>query len=155
MSGLRSPSRHLQFSGDDIKCLYMVSQYRWRRSSGKRIRLWLSDHLNFQYGFPVIFILQIVQDGKSWMLHSSSYWGRGRELVSLLFHYKGSQYIKQRQWCSKVNNLQLTVGYLNATINGITRKPEPEIGIHGSSQTRQNRRVDRYRYGIGLPSNSR
>jgi hypothetical protein len=40
--------------------------------------------------------------------------------------------------------LRLTIRYLNATINRKTRKIEPEIATDGSSQTRQNLRVDGY-----------
>jgi len=49
----------------------------------------------------------------------------------------------------------MTVGYLNATINRKTWKLDPEIGTDGSSQTRQNPRVDRYGYGFGPPRSCR
>jgi len=41
-----------------------------------------------------------------------------------------------------------------ATINRKTRKGEPETGTDGSSQTRQNPRVDGYGYGFGPPRSS-
>jgi len=41
-----------------------------------------------------------------------------------------------------------------ATINRKTRKGEPETGTYGSSQTRQNPRVDGYGYGFGPPRSS-
>jgi hypothetical protein len=44
---------------------------------------------------------------------------------------------------------------MTATINGKTRKGEPETGTDGSSQTRQTPRVDGYGYGFGLPRRSR
>jgi len=77
--------------------------------------------------------------------------GWGKECVSLVFSYKGSRFIRTGQWCAKVNILRLTVGYLNATINGMTRNTEPVIWTDGSSQTPQNPRVDGYGSGFGLP----
>jgi len=77
--------------------------------------------------------------------------GAGSVFLFLSFAYKGGQYIKQRQWHTKVNILQLTVGYLNATMNRETRNPEPEIGTDRWSQTRRNPRVDEARAGFGLP----
>jgi len=41
-----------------------------------------------------------------------------------------------------------------ATINKKTRKGEPETGTDGSSQIRQNPRVDGYGYGFGPPRSS-
>ena len=53
--------------------------------------------------------------------HSTS--GCNREHVSACFDYKGSQWNKQRHWCTKVNISRMTVEYLNATIK---RKPRNE-----------------------------
>jgi len=75
--------------------------------------------------------------------------GQGAFLV--VFSYKGCRFIRKGQWCAKVNILRLTVGYLNATINGKTLHTEPEIGTDGSSQTREILQVDRYGSGFGPP----
>jgi len=95
-----------------------------------------------------------MEDKKSWMLLWRSFPGWGTECVSLVFGYKCSQYIKQRQWSTKVNMLQLTVRYLNATINRKIWKQEPEIETDGSSRTWQNLRVDGDGSGVGPPSSS-
>jgi len=79
--------------------------------------------------------------------HSTS--GHSREHVSPCFEYKGCQWNKYREWCTKVDILHRTVTYLTATINRKTWKGEPETGTDGSSQTRQNPRVDGYGYGFG------
>jgi len=81
--------------------------------------------------------------------HSFSEWGTER--VSHVSNYKGGRFIWKNWQCAKVNILRLTVGYLNATINRKTRNTEPEIGTDGSSQTRQDPRVDGYGSGFGPP----
>jgi hypothetical protein len=43
---------------------------------------------------------------------------------------------------------------MTATIDRTTRKGEPETGTDGSSQTRQNPRVDGYGYVFGPPRSS-
>jgi len=93
----------------------------------------------------------IMPDQKSltWLWLSSSGWGK--KPVSLVFSYKGGRFIQKCHWCAKVNILQLTVGYLNATINRRTRNKYPEIRTDRSSQTRQHPRVDTYGSGYGLP----
>jgi len=58
---------------------------------------------------------------KSLMVQWLSFSGWGRVCISLVFDYKGSQYIQKRQWHTNVNILWLAVGYLNVTRN---RKPE-------------------------------
>jgi len=92
-----------------------------------------------------------VHDQKSLTRRWLSFSGWGREWVSLVFDYKGGQYIRKGQQSTNVNIWRLAIGYLNVTINRITRIPEPEIGTHGSSQTRQNPRVDGYGSGFGPP----
>jgi len=77
--------------------------------------------------------------------------GWGRERVSLVYSYKGSWFTRKGQWCTRVNILQLALGYLNATINSKSRNTEPEIGTDWYSQTRQNLWVDWSRSGFGPP----
>ena len=84
--------------------------------------------------------------------HSTS--ARSRELVSPCFEYKGHQWNKYREWYTKVDILHITVTYVTATKNRKTRKGEPETRTDGSSQTRQNPRVDGYGYGFGPPRRS-
>jgi len=84
--------------------------------------------------------------------HSTS--GCSREHVSPCFDYKGSQWNKYREWCTKVDILHITVTYLTATINRKTRKQKLESGTGGSSQTQQNLWVDGYGYWFGLPRSS-
>jgi hypothetical protein len=52
---------------------------------------------------------------------------------------------------TNVNILQFALGYLNATMNRNTWKPELAIGTYGSSRTQQNPRVDEYRRRFGPP----
>jgi len=91
------------------------------------------------------------QDQKSLTSRWLSFSGWCRERFSPVFDYKGGQYIRKGQRSTNVNILRLAIGYLNATINRITRIPEPEIGTDGSSQTQQNPRVDGYGSGFGPP----
>jgi len=98
--------------------------------------------------------LLMMQDQKSLTRDWLSCSGWGKERVLLVFSDKGCRFIRKGQWCAKVNILRLTVGYLNATINRKTRNTEPEIGTDGSSQTRQNPRVDGYGSGFGPPRRS-
>jgi len=95
-----------------------------------------------------------MQDHQLLTLHWRSFSGWSRECLSTCLLYKGCQYIRKWQCSTIVTNLQLTVGYLNATINRKTRNPEREIGPHASSQTWQNPPVDRYRAGVGPPRSS-
>jgi len=92
-----------------------------------------------------------MQDQKSltrrWL--SFSRWGRQR--VSLVFDYKGGQYIRTGQRYPNVNNLRLSVGYLSATINRTTWTPEPEIGTNGSRLVRQTPLVHRYGSSFAPP----
>jgi hypothetical protein len=81
--------------------------------------------------------------------HTTS--GCSMEHVSSCFDYKGSQWNKLRECCTKVNILHITVTYLIVTINRNVRKQEPEIETDRSSKMRQNPRVDRYGPGIGMP----
>jgi len=87
-------------------------------------------------------------------LHWHSLSGWGRERLSPWLLYKGCQYIRTWQCSTIVIILQLTLGYLNATIKRMTRNAQPEIGTNESSPTQQNPRVDRYRSGIGPPGGS-
>ena len=147
----RSTLWHLQLSRGNIKCTQKLSKCCQCRSVFKLIHMGLNDCRNFQCGCPILHILPGMPDQKWWTLHWSSYSWWGRERVSVLFDYKGSQYNKQRQWCTKVNIIQITVAYLNVTINRKTQKPEPEIGADRSSWTQPNLWVDGYRYRFGLP----
>jgi len=70
------------------------------------------------------------------------------------FSYKGCRFTRKGQCRTKVTILRLAVGYLNATISRKTRNIEPEIGTDGTSQTRQNPRVDGYGSGFASPSRS-
>jgi hypothetical protein len=89
------------------------------------------------------------QDQKSLTRRWLSFSGWGRERFSLVFDYKGGQYIRKGQQSTIVNILRLAMGYLNATINRISWIPELEIGTDGSRQTRENPRVDGYGSGFG------
>jgi len=84
--------------------------------------------------------------------HSTS--GCSREHVYPCFEYKGRQWNKYREWCTKVDILHRTVTYLTATIYRKTRKGEPETWTDGCSQTRQNPCADRYGYGLRPPRSS-
>ena len=96
-----------------------------------------------------------IYDEQLLMLHWRSFSGWGREHVSLCFDHDCGQYIKERQLHTKVNILRWTVAYLNLSINGLSRKPEPEIGTDWSSKTLQNPQNDGYGYGFGQPRCSR
>jgi len=85
--------------------------------------------------------------------HSSSGWRW--ECVSLVVDYNGSQFINKVQWRTKVNILQLAVGYLNATVHRKTCKLRPEIETDGLCQSWQNWVVGRYASGEGQPSSCR
>jgi len=95
-----------------------------------------------------------MQDHQLLTLDGRSFSGWGRERLSTCLLYKGCQYIRKWQCSTIVNILQLTVGYLNATINRKNRNAELEIGPVGSSQTGQNPQVDGYGAGLGLPRSS-
>jgi hypothetical protein len=84
--------------------------------------------------------------------HSTS--GCSREHVSPCFEYKGRQWNKYREWCTKADLLHITVTYLTATINRKTLKGEPETVTDGSSQARHSGWVDRSGYWLGLPTTS-
>ena len=85
-----------------------------------------------------------MQDHQLLTLHWCSFSGWGRERPSPCLLYKGCQYIRKWQCGTIVNILQLTVGYLNATINWKTRNAEPEIGTIMTSQTWQHPQVHGY-----------
>jgi len=95
--------------------------------------------------------LLINQNHKSLTRRWLSCPGWGIEHVSLVFTFKGGQFIWKGQSRAKVNILCSADGYLNATMNGKPRNTEPEIGTDGSSQALQNPRVDGYGSGFGLP----
>ena len=78
-----------------------------------------------------------------------------REHLSPCFDYKGCQWNKSREWCTKVDILHITVTYLTATANRKTRKQEPDIRTDGLGQTRRNPHVDKSGYGFGLPNSSK
>jgi hypothetical protein len=90
-------------------------------------------------------------DQKSLTRRWFSFAGSGRECISLVFDFKGGQYIRKRQWYSNDNILRLAIGYLNATINWNARRPEPDIGPDGSSQTRHNSPVGGFGSEFGPP----
>ena len=92
-----------------------------------------------------------MQDQKSLTCHWLSFSEWGRERVSLLFEYKGGQYIRNGQRYTIVKILRLAKGYLNATINSNTWKLEPEVGTNRSGQTWWNPHDTRYRSGFGPP----
>ena len=93
--------------------------------------------------------LSKMQDQKSLTCRWLSFSGWGRERFSLVLDYKGGQFIRKGQRYTNVNILQLAIGYLNVTIHSKTRKPKPEIGTDGSSQTRWNPRVHGYESMFG------
>ena len=95
-----------------------------------------------------------MQDHQLLTLNWRSFSGWGRERLSTCLLYKGCQYIRKWKCSTIVNILQLTVGYLNATIHRETWNAEPEIGPDRSSQMRQNPRVEGYRAGFGPPARS-
>jgi len=99
--------------------------------------------------------LPTMQDQKSLTRYWLSFSGWGRECFSLVFDYKGSQYIRKGQWYTNVNILWLAISYLNATINRKIWKPELVIGTDGSSQTQQKLRVEWYGSGFCPPRCSR
>jgi len=92
-----------------------------------------------------------MQDQKLLTLCWRSFSGWCREHLSPFFAYKGSHYIQKDHRGTIINLLRLIEGYLNATINTTTRNAEPEIVLDGSSQTRQNPRLDGYGAGFGPP----
>jgi len=134
---------------------------RWRSFSESAASVSLSRlHWNMaNTPFMIICIqspprLPMIPEQKSMPRHWILCSGWGRERVSLVFSYKGSQFIRKGQWRTKVNILRSAVGYLNATMNRKTRNTELEIGTNGSSQTRHNPQVDRYESGFGLSRRS-
>jgi len=82
---------------------------------------------------------------------SDSTSARSREHDCRWFDYKGRQWNKYREWCTKVDILHRTVTYLTANMNRKTRKGDPDTGTDRHSHTRQYPRVDRYVYGFGPP----
>jgi len=149
-----------------------VAISRFDKPSCKDKNRWRSVDAHFQNGAASVFLsllgwntanrsfmivciqlpsrLLMMQDQKSLTRCWLSFSGWGKERGSLVFSYKGCQFIRKGQWCANVNILRLTVGYLNVTINRKTWNTEPEIGTDGSSQTRQIPRVDGYGCGFGL-----
>jgi hypothetical protein len=59
-----------------------------------------------------------------------------RERLSLVFDYKGGQYIRKRQPYTNVKFLPTAIEYLNATRNRKTQKPELGINTKWGNQTR-------------------
>ena len=96
-------------------------------------------------------ILPRMQDQKSLTRRWLSFSEWGTECVSLVFGYKGSQYIRKGQRYTNVNILQLAVGCLNGTINRKAQIPEPEIATARLSETHEIPRVDRHGCGFGPP----
>jgi hypothetical protein len=97
----------------------------------------------------------MMQDKISVTCHWVTCSGWGREHHSGVFSKKGSRFIRKRTWCTKVNILQLAVGYLNSTTNRKTRNPEPEVATDGCSEMVRNQQVDWYRSWFGPPWHSR
>jgi len=95
-----------------------------------------------------------MQDHQLLTLHWRSFSGWGRERLSTCLLYKGCQYIRKWPCSTIVNILQLTVGYLNATINRKTRNAKPDIWPDRSCRTRRNPRVDGYAAWFGPPRSS-
>jgi len=95
-----------------------------------------------------------MQNHELLMLDWRSFSGWGREPLSTCLLYKGCQYIRKWQCSTIANVLQLTVGYLNATINRKTQNAEPEIGHDRSSHTQRNPWVEGYGARFGPPRSS-
>jgi len=83
-----------------------------------------------------------MQDHQLLTLDWRSFSGWCTERLCTCLLYKGCQYIRKWQCSTRVNNFQLTVGYLNVTVNGKTQDAEPEIGPEGFRLTRPNQLVD-------------
>jgi len=98
--------------------------------------------------------LPMMQDQKLLMHHWLSCSGWGREHVSLIFGYTGSQYIRKGKGLTKLNILQVAVRYQNGTMNRKTRNTQPEIATDGLSPSRQNALVDGYESGLKPPRRS-
>jgi len=159
-------------------CFWMVAIkchiYYWSCTTNN---CWRSIDAHFQHGsgivWPSLFTIKAanasfmalynlspprlpkIHDQQSLMLHWCSFSGCGRVHVSVCFDHEGGQYIKNNQWFTNVNILQLTVAYLNATRDSETWNAETEIGTDGSSQSRQTVWVDGYRSGFGPPRGSK
>ena len=82
-----------------------------------------------------------MQDQKSLTRHWLSFLSRGCERVSLVFDYKGGQYIRKGQRCTKVDIEWLAVGYLIATSNRNTRKPDQGLELRGVAKPGKMRRL--------------
>jgi len=95
-----------------------------------------------------------MQDLKLLTLRWRSFLGSGKECLTTYFEHKGGQFIEKEYWGTIVGIVQLTVRYLNATINTTTWNAKPQIGPNGSNQTWQNPRVDGYRAVSGPPRSS-
>jgi len=87
-----------------------------------------------------------MQDQKLLTLCWLSFTECGREYLSLVFDYKGDQYIQKDNDVAKSIILRLTVGYLNATILRKTRNPVLEIGTDRCRKSCWNVQVDGYGY---------
>jgi len=92
-----------------------------------------------------------MQHQKSLTGHWLTCSGWGREPVSLVFSYKGDWSNQKEQWHTKVNILQLAIGYLNATTYRKTWNTEPEIATDRSILAPQRPMVDQYGSGFGPP----
>jgi len=101
------------------------------------------------------FWLPRMQDLQLLTLRWHSFPGWGRECLSTYFDHKGGKYIPKEHWHTSVNNLRLTVEYLNATINRTSRNAKPDIGPDASNQTRRNPCVVGYGAGFGQPRSCR
>jgi len=95
-----------------------------------------------------------MQDLESLTLCSHAFPGWGRECSSSYFDHKGGQYIQKEHRRIIINNSNLSVGYLNATIKRTTWDVKPEIGPNRCSHTRRNLRVDGFGAGFGPPRHS-
>jgi len=87
-----------------------------------------------------------MQYQKSLTLHWHPFPGWGRERVSPLCHNKGRRWFQKEQWCTLINILLWTVGYLNGTRNRTTRIAKLAIGPTGSTKPSQTCRLT----GMGL-----
>jgi len=81
-----------------------------------------------------------------------SFPGWGREHLATQFDHKDGHYIQKEPLRTIVDISQLTLEYLNATINRTSRKENPQIGPDGFTQTQWNPRLDGYGAGFGPPS---
>jgi hypothetical protein len=90
------------------------------------------------------------QNDISGMLYSYLFPQCGMDCVFQSLVYQYGQYTPKKPECTSIGMLRLRVRYLNATIIRTTQKPAPEIGPHGSYETKTYLPVDGCRSMFGL-----